>query len=255
MGKLDGKKAVVTGASRGIGRDIARAFAKEGAFVFLAADGTEEELRQEAEACLAASNGAGTFETGIFNLAEPGAAEEMVEAALKCFGRIDILVNNAGIRRHVLFGEFTHEDFDEVVAVNLRAAFFASQAVLPSMRAAGGGRIIHIASQLGVVAARRTAVYGITKAGLIHLARVMALELAEDGIRVNAISPGPTATEYYIKRLEKDTEDRKQRLADIPAGRFATPEEIATAAVFLASGEVSFIQGHTLIIDGGYVAH
>jgi NAD(P)-dependent dehydrogenase (short-subunit alcohol dehydrogenase family) len=255
MGKLDGKKAIVTGASRGIGRAISRAFAKEGASVFLTADGTQEELRQEAETCLAISSGAGTFETGMFNLADPGTAEAMVEAAIKCFGKIDILVNNAGIRRHVLFGEFTYEDFEEVVAVNLRAAFFASQAVLPSMRAAGGGRIIHIASQLGVVAARRTAIYGITKAGLIHLTRVMALELAKDGIEVNAISPGPTATEYYIKRLEKDTEDRKQRLADIPAGRFAKPEEIGAAAVFLASGEASFIQGHNLIVDGGYVAH
>ena len=171
MGKLDGKKAIVTGASRGIGREIARAFAKEGASVFLAADGTQDELLREADACSAASGGAGTFETGVFNLAEPGAPEQMVEAALKCFGQIDILVNNAGTRRIVPFGEFTYEDFEEVVAVNLRAAFFASQAVIPSMRAAGGGKIIHIASQLGVVAARRTAVYGITKAGLIHLAR------------------------------------------------------------------------------------
>ncbi len=141
------------------------------------------------------------------------------------------------------------------MAVNLRAPFFASQAVLPSMRTAGGGRIIHIASQLGVVAARRTAIYGITKAGLIHLARVMALELAADGIVVNAISPGPTATEYYIKRLERDPEDRKQRLADVPAGRFAEPDEIAAAVVFLASSDSSFIQGHNLIVDGGYVAH
>jgi NAD(P)-dependent dehydrogenase (short-subunit alcohol dehydrogenase family) len=255
MGKLNGKKAIVTGASRGIGREIAGAFAKEGASVFLSADGTEEELRRAAEQCLAAGGGAGTFETGVFNLAEPGSPEKMVEAALKCLGRIDILVNNAGIRRHLPFGEFTHEDFEQVVAVNLRAAFFSSQAVLPSMRAAGGGRIIHIASQLGVVAARRTAVYGITKAGLIHLTRVMALELAGEGIEVNAISPGPTATEYYLQRLEKDPEDRRQRLADVPAGRFAEPEEIAAAAVFLASGEASFIQGHNLIIDGGYVAH
>lgn len=255
MGKLDRKIAIVTGASRGIGRAIARRLAGEGASVFLAADGTEEELQAAAGECREAGGGSTAAEIGIFDLAQPGAAEAMVEAALNHFSQIDILVNNAGLRAHQPFGEFTHEDFERLVAVNLRAPFFASQAVLPSMRAAGGGRIIHIASQLGVVAARRTAIYGITKAGLIHLARVMALELAADGIAVNAISPGPTATEYYIKRLEHAPEDRKQRLADIPAGRFAEPDEIAAAVVFFASSDSSFIQGHNLIVDGGYVAH
>ncbi len=253
MGTLEGKAAIVTGASRGIGRAVARRLAREGAAVYLAADGTEAELAEAAEECR--NEGGAEAETGVFDLARPEAAGEMAAAALARFGRVDVLVNNAGIRANRPFGEFTQEDFDRVVAVNLRAPFFASQAVLPAMRAAGGGRIIHIASQLGMVAARGTALYGVTKAGLIHLTRAMALELAPEGIEVNAVSPGPTGTAYYLERLERDPEMRAQRLAYVPAGRLVTPEEIAGVVAFLAAGEASAIQGHNLLVDGGYVTH
>ena len=253
MGLLDDKAAIVTGASRGIGRAIARRFAAEGASVYLAADGTEAELAEGAQECRRL--GAAEADHGIFDLALPGAAEEMVAAGRERLGRLDILVNNAGIRARKFIGEFTHEEFERIVAINLRAAFFAAQAALPAMREAGGGRIIFIASQLGVVTARRTALYGMTKAGLISLTRSMALELAGEGIRVNAISPGPIATEYMIERFKTDPEDHAQRVADVPAGRLGEPEEIAAAAAFLASGESNFIDGHNLIVDGGYVTH
>ncbi|OGL60143.1 MAG: hypothetical protein A3J27_07295 [Candidatus Tectomicrobia bacterium RIFCSPLOWO2_12_FULL_69_37] len=249
MGMLDGKRAIVTGASRGIGRAIALRLAQEGAAVFLAADGTEEELRDAAAECGAKAA------WGVFDLERREGPEAMAAAALKALGGVDILVNNAGVRAPLRFGEFRHEDFDRLVAVNLRAPFFASQAVLPAMREAGGGRIIHIASQLGLVAAPRSALYSMTKAALIQLARSMALELAPEGITVNCVSPGPTGTAYYLERMSRNPEERAQRLGDIPAGRFAEPGEVASAVAFLASAEAAFVQGHNLVVDGGYVAH
>ena len=171
--RLDGKSAIVTGASRGIGKAVALRLAAEGASVYLAADGTEEELEQAAAACREA--GAPEAYWGIHDLALLHAPEAMVARAHGRLGRIDILVNNAGIRVRKAFGDFSHEDFERVVAVNLRAPFFASQAVVPIMRAHGGGHVIHMASQLGLVASRYGAIYNLTKAGLIQLTRSMAL--------------------------------------------------------------------------------
>src|SRR5512140_3625834 len=152
MSYLNSKVALITGASRGIGRAVALRLASDGAAIYLAADGTEKELEETAAACR--QNGAPDAAGGVHDLARAGAAEEMVTAAHQRLGRIDILVNNAGIRVRKAFGEFTHEEFDRVLAINLRAPFFASQAVVPIMRAQGGGHVIHMASQLGIVASR-----------------------------------------------------------------------------------------------------
>ena len=249
MGALDGKTAIVTGASRGIGAATAMRLGAEGARVFLVAEGTEAEL-----AALAGDMG-GDSRYAMFDLAGQGAAEAMVEAALDAFGRIDILVNNAGIRIRRPFGEFTYEDFETLMAVNLRAPFFASQAVLPAMRAAGGGRIIHVASQMGTVASETLALYGMAKAALIHLTRSMALELAAEGITVNAVSPGPIATEFNVERWKTEPERRDRVLARVPAGRTGEADEVAAAILFLATTEATFIQGHDLVIDGGYIIH
>jgi NAD(P)-dependent dehydrogenase (short-subunit alcohol dehydrogenase family) len=123
------------------------------------------------------------------------------------------------------------------------------------MRAAGGGRIIHMASQLGLVADPGATVYGLTKAALIQLTRNMAFELAPEGILVNAVSPGPIATKYYQARLEREPELLAQRLAAIPANRLGTEEEVAAAVVFLATTEATYLLGHNLVIDGGFVIH
>ncbi len=254
---LTGKVAVITGAStpKGLGTAIARRFAAEGASLYLVADGTTEQLEDAVESCRALSQTGGRIEYGQFDLGEPDAPEAMIATALADFGRIDILVNNAGIRDHKAFGDFNRAEFDRIVAVNISAAFFASQAVVPSMRAQGGGRIIHIASQMGSVAYDKRAVYGLTKAALIHLTKSMAYELGKDGIIVNSISPGPILTQPILDRLENDPDYAGVRGAYLRAGRFGEPSEIAELAYYLAATDATFMQGSDLLIDGGYTTH
>ncbi len=250
-GQLNGKVALVTGASRGIGRAVALRLATDGAAVYLAADGTEAELEEATAACRKASNADAAW--GVHDLARTGQAEAMVAQAHHRMGRIDILVNNAGIRVRKAFGDYSHEEFDRVVAINLRAAFFASQAVVPIMRAQGGGHVIHMASQLGIVASRFGAVYNLTKAGLIQLTRSMALELSADGIKVNAVCPGPVSTEGFL--AGRNPGELEQRARDVPIGRFGTVEEVAGVVAFLVSKDAAYIAGHALVMDGGYVIH
>jgi NAD(P)-dependent dehydrogenase (short-subunit alcohol dehydrogenase family) len=251
MGELTGKAAVITGASRGIGRAVALRLASHGAVTYLAADGTEAELEQAAAACRKA--GAPDAAWGAHDLARAAEPEAMIAAAHQRMGRIDILVNNAGLRARKPFGEFSQEEFDRLVAVNLRAPFFASQAVLPIMRAQGGGHVIHMASQLGIVASRYGAVYNLTKAGLIQLTRSMALELAAEGISVNAVCPGPVSTEGFI--AGRNPGELEQRARDVPIGRFGTVEEVAGVVAFLVSKDAGYVIGHALVMDGGYITH
>ena len=253
MPALTGKIALVTGASRGIGKATALALAQAGAGLYLAANATREELEAVADACHHA--GAPRAEADLFELSEPGDVQRMVDTALQTFGRVDILVNNAGIRNRKPFGTFTSDDFDRLIAVNLRAPFLASQAVLPAMRANGGGRIITVASQLGLVATPNSALYGLAKAALIYMTKAMALELAKDNILVNAVSPGPIETEFTRSQMEIHPEYRAAREAQIPLGRWGKPEEVAQAILFLASTSATFVHGSNLVIDGGYVAH
>lgn len=251
MGELSGKTALITGASRGIGRAIALRLAAEGAAIFLAADGTETELKDTARACRAA--GAPDARWCSHDLAHSGEAEAMITAAHQQMGRIDILVNNAGVRARKAFGDFSHDDFERLTAINLRAPFFASQAVVPIMRAQGGGHIIHIASQLGIVASRYGAIYSLTKAALIQLTRSMALELSADKISVNAVCPGPIATEGFL--AGRNPGELEQRARDVPIGRFGTVEEVAGAVAFLLSKDAGYVIGHALVMDGGYIVH
>ena len=251
MRELNGKVALITGASRGIGRAIALRLASEGAAIYLAADGTQSELEDVAAGC--ADAGAPDTAWGVHDLALSGEAEAMVAAAHQRLGRIDILVNNAGIRVRKAFGEFSHDEFDRVMAVNLRAPFFTSQAVLPIMLVQGGGHVIHIASQLGIVASRYGAIYSLTKAGLIQLTRSMALELAAKGIRVNAVCPGPVSTEGFL--AGRNPGELEQRARDVPIGRFGTVEEVAGVVAFLVSKDAAYVAGHALVMDGGYIVH
>ncbi len=251
MAELGGKTALITGASRGIGRAIALRLAADGAAIYLAADGSEAELKDVAGTCRKA--GAPDVRWGVHDLARQGEAEAMITAAQQQAGRIDILVNNAGVRARKAFGDFTHDDFERLIAINLRAPFFASQAVIPVMRAQGGGHIIHIASQLGIVASRYGAIYSLTKAALIQLTRSMALELAADRIAVNAVCPGPISTEGFL--AGRNPGELEQRARDVPIGRFGTVEEVAGAVAFLVSKDAAYVIGHALVMDGGYIIH
>ncbi len=249
------KVAIVTGASRGIGAACAISLAKAGFRVFLVAEGTEDELRAVTAACEKAHPDGGSCHFGIFDLADPSSALRIASSARETMGRIDVLVNNAGIRIRQPFGTFSSDDFDLLFAINLRAVVLLSQAVLPFMREVGGGRIIHMASQLGMVADPGAALYGMSKAALIHLTRVMALELSLENILVNAVSPGPIGTDYYLQRIEEEPDLLTRRLAAVPAKRLGTPDEVAEAVVFLASTTSTYIQGHNLVVDGGYTIH
>ena len=251
MGELSGKVALITGASRGIGHAVALRLASEGASIYLAADGTEAELKEGESACREA--GATDAAWGVHDISSAEEAEAMVATAHERMGRVDILVNNAGIRVRKAFGEFTHEEFNRVVAVNLRAPFIASQAVVPIMKSQGGGHIIHMASNLGIVASRFGAVYNITKAGLIQLTRSMALELGGDGISVNAVCPGPVSTEGFL--AGRNPGELEQRARDAPIGRFGTVEEVAGTVAFLVSKDAGYVLGHALVMDGGYTVH
>jgi NAD(P)-dependent dehydrogenase (short-subunit alcohol dehydrogenase family) len=257
MAALTGKVAVVTGAAshKGIGNAIAHRYAREGASVFLV-DRTSLDALEGARHACSAHPDAGRIECGAYDLAERGAAERMIEDAVQRFGRIDILVNNAGVRAPAAFGEYTRDDFDQVVGVNLAAPFFASQAVLPIMRRQGGGRILHIASQLGHVTYDKRALYGLTKAALIHLTKSMAYELGRDNILVNSISPGPINTGFAMARTAQDPQESARRIRDyVPAGRMGEPDEIAEVAFFLATTTSTFLQGEDICVDGGYTAH
>lgn len=251
MATLAGKTAVVTGASRGIGRAIALRLSTEGAAIYLAADGTANELEDTAAACRQA--GASAARWGEHDLSESTEPARMIRCAHEAMGRIDILVNNAGLRARKAFVDFTAEDFERLTAVNLRAPFFASQAVIPLMRAQGGGHIIHIASQLGIVAAKYGAIYSMTKAGLIQLTRSMALEHAHENISINAVCPGPISTDGFI--AGRNPGELEQRARDVPIGRFGTVEEVAGVVAFLVSADAAYVQGHALVMDGGYIVH
>ena len=250
---MNGKVVVVTGAStpRGIGYTAAKRFAAAGASVFLVAEGTAEQLATAVAECRALPHAA-RIESALIDLGESGAAERMIEQAVALFGRVDVLINNAAIRISEDFGNYTRAQFDLGVNVNLAAPFFASQAVLPVFRRQGGGRIIHIASQLGHVTFAQKALYGLAKAALIHLTKSMAYELGRENIIVNAISPGPIDTQRSAVRSAALTQEL---LNKVPLGRFGEPEEIADLVFYLATSSPAFLQGQDIVIDGGYIIH
>jgi NAD(P)-dependent dehydrogenase (short-subunit alcohol dehydrogenase family) len=251
--RLKGQVALVTGASRGIGRACARRLASRGAALFLVADGTEDELAAVAADCRARSDGEARYL--VSDLSRSEAAVEMVSRCDSEFGRLDVLVNNAGVRCRKRFGDYTAEDYEFVQAVNLRTPFFAAQAAIPVMRRKGGGRIINIASQMGSVMYEDQALYGVTKAGLIYLTKAIAYDWSAEGIHANSVSPGPIATEYNVSRLADNQALRQRMERETTVGRWGTPEAVAEAVEFLATCQGGFIHGHDLLVDGGWTAH
>ena len=254
MAKLEKKVALISGASRGIGKAIALALAKEGASLYLIAEETEEELQAVCSDCRN-SHDSVVANYGLMELSDTDAGRRMVEACLSQFGRVDILVNNAGVRRRADFGDFTQDDYEFTQAVNIRTPFFACQTALTAMREQGSGRIINITSQMGSVAFDGLSLYGLTKAALIYLTKAISYDCAGDGIQVNCVSPGPIAPQYNIDRMRDDPAAWNKLTAGTTVGRFGKPEEVAEAVCFLATCESTFIQGHDLIIDGGWTSH
>lgn len=239
---LEGKTAIVTGGSRGIGYAIARAFIDAGARVVITAR-NEEQLNQAA-----ASLGANCIARRCDN-GDPADIAAMVEG-VAALGPVDILVNNAGISPYFKKVEHvTPEEFDLVVGVNMRGTYFASVEAAKCMFDSGGGTIINITSVTGIVPVERQGVYAGSKAAIHQLTKTMALEWAGRAVRVNAIAPGWTATELTGDLL--DSRHGEGLRADIPMGRVAVPEDIVGAAVWLASDASRYVTGTIVVVDGG----
>ncbi len=244
MGRLDNKVAIVTGASRGIGRAIALELAHEGAQVALNYQSSDARAQEVADEI--ASFG-GTCMLAKANVADPHEARAMVKRVAEQFGRLDILVNNAGITRDKSLRKMTDEDWLEVVQANLNAVFFCSSAAIPIMVEQNYGRIINISSMNGQTGAFGQANYGASKGGIIAFTKTCAIELAKFNITVNAICPGFTMTDMLAK-VPANIQD--QIKARIPLGRFGTPEDMAKAATFLVEGG-DYITGQQININGG----
>ena len=243
MSSLTGRVALVTGASRGIGRAIAIALAARGAAVVTGARG------EGAAAVASEITGAGGLAEAVtLDVTDRASAQQAVERAIARFGQLDILVNNAGIARDQLLLRLKQGDWDAVLATNLTGAYLCSQAALRPMLKRGGGRIINITSIVGETGNAGQANYAASKAGLIGFTKALALEVASRQITVNAVAPGLIETE--MTRAISDGA-RETWEARVPLRRMGQPEDVASAVVFLASDEASYITGHVLAVNGG----
>jgi 3-oxoacyl-[acyl-carrier protein] reductase len=238
---LSGRVALVTGASRGIGRAIALMLARQGATVVAAARGDNARLVSEEIAA-----GGGKAELLTLDVTAPGAADEAVAGLMSQHGRIDVLVNNAGIAKDQLMLRMKRDDWDTVIATNLTAAFALTQAVLKPMIRQRGGRIISI--MVGQSGNAGQANYAASKAGLIGFSKAVALEVASRGITVNVVAPGLIVTDMTQALTNEAREEWESR---IPLRRLGSPDDVAAAVCFLASNEASYITGQVVAVNGG----
>jgi len=240
---LSGKVAIVTGASRGIGQAVAMLMASRGAHVVAAARGDHAGVTRQA-----IQEAGGRADAASLDVTDAGAVEAMVAGALERHGRIDILVNNAGIARDQLLLRMKREDWDQVIATNLTAAFACAQAVIRPMIKQRGGRIISISSVVGQVGNAGQTNYAASKAGLIGFSKALAREVASRSITVNVVAPGLIDTDMTRAVTGKAQGDW---VSQIPLGRLGATGEVAAAVCFLASDEASYITGQVLAVNGG----
>ncbi len=256
--RLEGKVAIITGAGSGIGEATAKRFAQEGAELVL------NDLRENYLDALARDLGEPEHVQVLGDISEEDTARRLASAAVDSFGQIDILVNNVGELFFKDITETTVEEWDRLMAVNVRGMFLTCKHVIPLMLKQGGGSIINLASISAFIGqemgGQSSVAYNVTKAAARQIATSLASRYAADGIRVNAVAPGATRTNqvrHFIPQLSEDEEDAIWNMAGsdlTPVGRVGTPEEIANAILFLASDEASFITGSVIVADGGYLA-
>ncbi len=245
MSRLSGQRALVTGASRGIGRAVALRLASEGASVALNYNSGREEAEAVA-AEIAAAGGSAVALQG--NVADAAQAEALVDAAAEALGGLDILVNNAGITRDNLLMRLSEDDWDAVIDTNLKGAFLCTKAAIRPMLRQRSGRIVNMSSVVALTGNPGQANYTAAKAGLIGFTRTVAREVASRGITVNAIAPGFIATQM----VDSIPEDLQAQIRErIPLGAFGTPEDVAGCVAFLVSADAAYITGQVLSIDGG----
>ena len=242
---LQGRVAIVTGGSQGIGEACARRFAQEGAQVVIA------DLADERGRALAAELQARYVHCDVGDKAQ---VDALVAEVMQAHGRIDVLVNNAGIFRAADFLDVTEEDFDAVLRVNLKGSFLVAQAVAREMAKAGRGSIVNMSSVNSVLAIPNIASYNVSKGGINQLTRAMALALADKGIRVNAVGPGTIATELAAAAVLTSDEAKNKIMMRTPLKRLGEPSEIADVVAFLASDASSYITGEIIMVDGGRMA-
>jgi len=242
--RLEKKMAIVTGGGSGIGKAIAVAYAREGASVVIAGRDSKK-LAQAAEEI-----GAGCLAVTA-DVSKSADVQKLVSTALEKFKRINVLVNNAAVLLPGTAESLSEQDFDQTFNINVRGLWLLSRAVLPHMRASGSGSIINIGSVLSLLGARNRVAYSASKGAVVAMTRAMALDHAAENIRVNCICPGIVETELVAK-FNLDENARRQRVAMHPMGRFGQPEDVASAAVFLASDESGWTTGSAITVDGGY---
>ncbi len=248
--KLDGRVALITGGNRGLGFAIAQALAEAGANVVVTSRQKEKAL--ESAATLARITGRRTMGLTV-DVTDAEQIESMIQSVVKQFGRIDILVNNAGINIRKPVEELDEASWDLVQSTNLKAPFLCARAAASYMKEQHSGRVINISSMLGMVALPERGAYCSSKGGLIQLTKVLALEWAAHNITVNALCPGPFATELNIPVMNNPRANQFF-LNHISLGRWGRPEELGGAIVFLASDASSFMTGAALVVDGGWTA-
>ncbi|MBE1553495.1 3-oxoacyl-[acyl-carrier-protein] reductase [Sporosarcina limicola] len=247
MGRFEGKVAIVTGASRGIGREIALLLAKEGARVVVNYSGSQGKAEEVVKIIMESGGEAFAIQADVSNA---DSVKIMVDKTLKMFGSIDLLVNNAGITKDNLLMRMKEDEWDDVININLKGVFLCTKAVTRQMMRQRAGKIVNVASIVGVSGNPGQANYVAAKAGVIGLTKTVAKELASRNINVNAVAPGFITTDM-TDALNEDI--KTQMLAAIPLGKLGSPEDVARTVLFLLSDDAAYITGQTIHVDGGMV--